>query len=329
VRLGNALKEHVEKYKLHNKMDSIIALLGNDAQRVVDWAQTESKKRKKQTGGSSSSLGKLMFNLISFEAAIRLVQQNNAKGRLTTKNEVRLRTGQKVEMPVLYREAGLRHPQESRNLRHNLFHNAFVSLIEKLFPDVSTSVPSTGGSLSPDLLVYNSKPEWNICVEYKGYRSITLLSESEILKGMRYQAAYGTAWLVTSTNKTVKEELSRWISSKEIVKKGIKRLEKITKRRTYTEEQKENRGIARKGIKHLKKQMDLNLRCKIVTANEIIDSCYTGAPLEGLAITTGFEFIDLLKREQLTKEANNVLRIMKTPAKRLHSDSVTSVRLIG
>jgi hypothetical protein len=51
--------------------------------------------------------------------------------------------------------------------------------------------------------------------------------------------------------------------------------------------------------------------------------------MKGLAITSGLEFVELLKREKLTQEANDVLRIMKTPAKMLHSDRVTSVRLIG
>ena len=329
VHLGNALKEHIEKYKLHRKIDSIITLLGDDAQSVVDWAQTEGKKRRKQKSSSGGSMGKIVFSLLGFEAAVRLVQQNYAKGRLTTKNEVRLKTGQKLEMPVLYREAGLRHPQEARNLRHNIFHNAFLALIDKLFPNVLTSVPSTGGNLSPDLLVSNQNPAWKICVEYKGYRSVTLLSESEVLKGIRYQAAYGTAWLVTTTNKTIKEELGRWISSKEIIESGIERLGKIIKRQAYTEEQKENRGIARKGIKHLKKQSDLDVRCKIISAKEIIESCTVGKPEKGLAITTGFEFIDLLKEVQLNNEANDVLRVMKTPTKMLHSDTVTSVRLIG
>ena len=329
VRLGTALRDYIEKYNLHQKLDSIISLLGDDAQSIVDWAQLEAKKRRRLKGSQGTSLGKLTFNLLGFEAAIRLVQQDFAKGRLTTKNDVRLRTGQKLEMPVLYREAGLRHPQEARNLRHNLFHHAFLALIGKLFPNTSTSVPSTGGNLSPDLLVTNANPEWNICVEYKGYRSVTLLSESEVLKGIRYQAAYGTAWLVTATNKTVKEELSRWISSKEIISRGIDRLERITKRPAYTEEQRENRGIARKGIKHLKKQIDLDLRCKHISAEELIESCKSGKPDKGLAITTGFEFIDLLKKEQLTEQANDVLRVMKTPAKMLHSDRVTSVRLIG
>jgi hypothetical protein len=329
VRLGTALKEHNEKYNLHRKMDSIISLLGDDAQTVVDWAQTEGKKRRKQKSSSGASLGKIIFNLLGFEAAIRLVQQDYARGRLTTKNEVRLRTGQKLEMPVLYREAGLRHPQEARNLRHNLFHHAFVALIGKLFPDATTSVPSTGGNLSPDLIVSNPNPEWSICVEYKGYRSVSLLSESEVLKGLRYQSAYGTSWLVTTTTKTVKAKLGKWISSKEIIESGIERLERISKRQAYTEEQKENRGIARKGIKHLKKQIDLDLRCKHISAEEIISSCHAGRPIEGLAITSGFEFIDLLKKEQLTEEADAVLRVMKTPARKLHSDTVTAVRLIS
>jgi hypothetical protein len=307
-------------------MDSIISLLGSDAQSIIDWAQTEARKQKT---GSGTPLGKLTYSLLGFEAAVRLVQQDFAKGRLTTKNDVRLRTGQKLEMPVLYREAGLRHPQEARNLRHNIFHHAFLALVNKLFPKTSTSVPSTGGNLSPDLLVSSANPKWDICVEYKGYRSVTLLSESEVLKGIRYQAAYGTAWLVTTTSKTVKEELGRWLSSQEVISKGLKRLERITKRPVFTEEQKENRGIARKGIKHLKKQKDLDLRCKHITAEEIIESCKAGKPDKGLAITTGVEFIDLLKKEQLNEEADDVLRVMKTPAKMLHSDRVTSVRLIG
>ncbi|UCE09522.1 MAG: hypothetical protein JSW61_11200 [Candidatus Thorarchaeota archaeon] len=309
-------------------MSSIFQLLGAEAQDIIDWAQQEAR-RTKDSGESSQDFGKATYQLLGREAAIRLVQQNHRRGRLTTKNEVRLRTGLKIEMPVLYREAGVRHPQEARNLRHNLFHESFVALITKLFPAVSTSVPSTGqGSLSPDLLVTNIDPDWSFVVEYKGYRSITLLSESEILKGMRYQAEYGTAWLVTSSTKSVRGVYGRTLKSEEVVKQGLNRLRNITKRRAYTEEQRENRGIARKGITHLEKQKDLKIRCKLISAEELLESCRTGAPMKGLSITTGMEFIDMLTEEGFDQEAEHVLKIMKMPARSLHSDTVTSVRLI-
>jgi hypothetical protein len=248
---------------------------------------------------------------------------------LTTKSEIKSKTGQKVEMPVLYREAGLRHPQEARNLRHNLFHEAFHALIMHLFPDVSTSVPSTGDGLTPDLMIEHRDPDWSISVEYKGYRSITLLSESEVLKGMRYQEAFDTAWLVTSSAKTVRDVYRKTINSKEVVDRGIERLRRIYKRRAFTSEQKENRGIARKGISHLEKHKDMNLKCRLWTAEELLDSMRIGKPVKGLIISSGFEFIEMLKEAGLEEDADNVLRVMKLPTTSLHSDKVTSVRLIG
>ncbi len=321
---SSTLRSYIKRYGLHEKMGSLLQLLGNDAQEVIDWAEVEAARRNTE----KKNMGKVVFNLIGFEAAIRLVQENHRKGRLTTRHEIKRRTGQNLEMPVLYREAGLRHPQEARNLRHNLFHEAFVALIMKIFPDVSTSVPTTGEGLTPDLMVTHRDPDWTISVEYKGYRSITLLSESEVLKGMRYQEAYGTAWLVTTTNKTVRASYGSMLKSEDIIKRGIKRLENISKRKTYTEEQRENRGISRKGITHLQKHMGENLSCRHLTAEEILESCKQGKPLKGLAISTGFEYVEMLKNEGLHREADNVLRVMKLPTNKLHSDTVTSVRLI-
>jgi hypothetical protein len=330
LNTGTALQKHVRKYNLNDKLQSITSLLGEDAQNVIDWAYNEAKRRiAEDSEMKKSDLGKIVFELIGNEAAIILVKQNHAKGRMTTKSEVRTRTGQKAEMPVLYREAGLRHPQEARNLRHNLFHDSFLALIMHLFPDVKTSVPATGEGLTPDLIVEHEDPNWTISVEYKGYRSITLLSESEVLKGMRYQAAYGTAWLVTSSTKSVKNLYRKTIYSKEVIERGLARLRRIYRRRAYTSEQRENRGIARKGITHLEKQSDLDMKCRLWSAEELLESMKEGRPAKGLVITTGFEFIELLKSAGLNEEAENVLRVMKLPTASLYSDKVTSVRLIG
>lgn len=306
-------------------------LLGSDAEDVLAWAEKEARRRIDEGEvPHGTSLGKVIYEIIGEEAAIRLVQQNDARGRLTTKAEVKQKTGQKVEMPLLYREAGLRHPQEARNLRHNIFHEAFTAWVGKVFPDVETSVPKTGfgTGLTPDLMITHHNPEWTISVEYKGYRSITLLSESEMLKGMRYQAAYGTAWLITTTNKSVHDLYSGTLKSEELVKNGIPRLQMIAKRKTYTAEQRENRGIAKKGIAHLDKHRDDRFRCKLIRAEDLVASCKAGKPLKGLAITTGFEYVQMLKDVGLEKEADNVLRVMKSPTHSLHSDTVTSVRLI-
>ena len=105
-------------------------------------------------------------------------------------------------------------------------------------------------------------------------------------------------------------------------------MESIVKRKTYTEEQKENRGIARKGITHLEKHKGENLSCRVISAEELLESCKLGKPIKGLAISTGFEYVDLLMKEGLVKEADNVLRVMKSPTTRIHSDTITSVRLI-
>ena len=328
--IGPALQKYVRRYTLNDKLRSITSLLGEDSQNVIDWAYEEAKRRIAQNPDEKKSdLGRIVFDLIGNEAAIILVKQNNAKGRLTTKSEIKLKTGQKVEMPVLYREAGLRHPQEARNLRHNLFHEAFLALIMHLFPGATTSVPSTGEGLTPDLMIEHKNPDWSISVEYKGYRSITLLSESEVLKGMRYQDAFGTAWLITTSAKTVRDVYRKTIHSKEIVTRGIERLRRIYKRQAFTSEQKENRGIARKGMSHLEKHKDLDLKCRMWTADELLESLREGKPVKGLIISSGFEFIRLLRNAGLEEEADNVLRVMKLPTASLHSEKVTSVRLIG
>ena len=329
VNYSPALRKHVRKYNLNDKMQSIMNLLGKDAQNVLNWAQEEAKLRIKKGEEKETNLAKVEFQLIANEAAIRLVKQNHSRGRMTIKSEVKRRTGIKTEMPLLYQEAGLRHPQEARNLRHNLFHEAFMALIMHLFPDVTTSVPATGEGLTPDLMVKHKNPNWTLSVEYKGYRAITLLSESEVLKGMRYQAAYGSSWLVTSTPKTVRDRYEGTLESEKLIRQGIERLERITKRKGYTGEQKENRGIARKGITHLEKLRGANLKCKLISAEELLDSCREGKPRKALAISTGMEFIEMLREAGFKSHANNVLRIMKTPTNLLHSDTVPSVRLIG
>lgn len=330
VKVGNAIEGHVKRYTLRDKLKSILSLLGPDAQEVIDWSYEEAKRRIAEDDKlKKSSLGAIAFDLIGYEAAIRLVTNNQSRGRLTTKSEVRVKTGQKVEMPVLYRDAGLRHPQEARNLRHNIFHESFLALIMHLFPDVTTSVPSTGEGLTPDLMVEHKNPDWTISVEYKGYRSLTLLSESELLKAMRYQAAYGTAWLVTTTTKSTTVLYGKTLSAQDLVEKGLARLRAIYKRKAYTSEQKENRGIARKGITHLEKHNDLELKCRMYSADELLESMRNGRPVKGVIFTTGFEFVEMLKENGLYEEADNVLRVMKLPTTSLHSDSVTSVRLIG
>ena len=328
IKYSTVLKRHIQRHNLHEKIRSIIIILGNDSQEVFDWAAEEAKRRKHEQESSSFNLGKCIFLLVGHEAAIRLLKQNNARGRQTTKNEVRLKTGVKLDMPRLYRNAGLRHPQEARNLRHNLFHEAFMALIMHLFPDVETNVPVTGEGLTPDLMVNHNDPKWTLSVEYKGYRAITLLSESEILKGMRYQHAYGSSWLVTSSMKGVRELYGNSLTSDEIITRGLTRLESIYKRRSFTAEQRENKGIARKGISHLNKHKGIGLKCKLVSAEALLDSCRAGKPIKGLAITTGLEFIDMLREAGFNDHADNVLRIMKIPTTLLHSDKVTSIKLI-
>lgn len=329
-KVGTAVTNHVKRYTLHEKLKTILGLLGQDGQQVIDWAYEEGERRISEDKSlKKSNLGGLVFDLLGYEAAVRLVKSNHSKGRMTTKNEIRVKTGQKVEMPLLYRDAGLRHPQEARNLRHNLFHEAFLALIMLLFPDVTTSVPSTGEGLTPDLMVQHKNPDWTISVEYKGYRALTLLSESEILKAMRYQADFGTAWLVTTTPKSSISQYSKTLNAQEVIEIGLERLQRMYRRKAYTVEQKENRGIAKKGISHLEKHKDMQLKCKLYSVEELLESMHNDKPLKGVIITTGFEFVDMLKEAGLHEDADNVLRVMKLPAGSLHSDSVTSVRLIG
>jgi len=327
--IGDPIKKHVRRYNLWRKIDSILGLLGEDAKNVISWAYRESERQLEEEGTSEKKLGSKAYNLLAKEAAIRLVQQNHEYGRMTTKSEVRKKTGYNAMMPKLFRDAGVRHPQEARNLRHNLFHHAFSRLIKKILPDTTTSIPSTGGKLSPDLLVKGGNPEWSMSVEYKGYRSITLVSESELLKAMRYQAEYGSSWLVTTSTKSVRDLYGSEITSKELIERGLPRLRRISRKRTYTQEQREKRGIALKGTRHLKKQKGIHLKTKLVSAERLIESCQKGEPIKGVAITTGLEMKEMLDKEGLDAAANDVLRVMKLPAQLLHSDKVTSLRLIG
>jgi len=328
VTYGAPLRRYVNKHGLQEKLQSIISLLGEDAQEVLDWAEAEARRRKSEgQDGGESVTGRVVFNLIAEEAAVRLVRYNQSRGRLTTKSQVSQLTGRKGEMPVLYQEAGVRHPQEARNLRHNIFHQSFLALVSHLFPGISTSVPTTGEGLTPDLIITHHDPDWTLCVEYKGYRSVALLSESEVLKAMRYQEAYGSAWLVTTTMKTVRSLYGAQLSSEELVERGIARLERIAKKKPFTDEQREIRGISKKGIKQLEKVRGINLRCRVVSADEMIESCHLAKPLKALAITTGLELADMLEKAGLSEQATQVRRIMKVPTNLLYSDSVTSLRL--
>jgi glycosyltransferase involved in cell wall biosynthesis len=330
VNVGNELRNYVKKYKLNDKLHSILNLLDQDGQQIIDWAYAEANRQIAESSSiKKSDIGAIVFDLISYEAAVILIKMNHSRGRITTRVEIRAKTGQRVEMPVLYRDAGLRHPQEARNLRHNMFHEAFLRLIMHLFPDVTTSVPATGEGLTPDLMVYHKNPDWTISVEYKGYRSLTLLSESELLKAMRYQEAYGTAWLVTTTNKSVESLYGKKLNTQDIIEKGLTRLRAVYRRRAYTSEQRENRGIAKKGISHLEKHSDLSLKCGLYTVQELLESMRVGKPVKGVIVTTGFEFVEMLKEAGLEEDAEAVLRVMKLPTIALHSETVTSVRLIG
>ncbi|RDE11668.1 MAG: hypothetical protein C4K47_09570 [Candidatus Thorarchaeota archaeon] len=325
-----ALRKYIRAHSLEDKLDSIVDLLGNDAQDVIRWAESEARRRKQEgLAAHNTDLGGLVFELLGSEAAVRLVRYNQSRGRLTTRSEVSLRTGHRADMPQLYQDAGLRHPQEARNLRHNLFHQSFTALVSRLFPDVTTSVPVTGEGLTPDLIVTHKDPDWTLCVEYKGYRSITLLSEAEIIKAMRYQEAYGSAWLVTTTVKTVQSLYGTRLSAEKLIRSGTVRLERIVKRKAFTDEQREIRGIAKKGLIQLEKARGISLQCMVVPADDMIRSCREGKPIKGLTITTGLEFAEMLEKTGLADEATQVTRIMKLPTDLLHSDSVTSLRLVS
>jgi len=329
IQYDPVLRRHIQKYNLQDKMHSILGLLGDEAQAILDWSRTEAQRMKEErVPEGEMPLGRIMFDLISREAAIRLVQQNDARGRLTTKGEVKLKTGYRAEMPVLYQEAGMRHPQEARNLRHNIFHESFTAFLKKVLPDITTEVPTTGNGLTPDLIVSHKNPDWIMAVEYKAYRSLTLLSESELLKGMRYQAEWGSAWLVTTSNKSVRGVYGPTLRSRDLVEGGLIRLPIIAKRKGFTPEQRENKGIARKGIVHLSKHEGEAITCPLVSAKDLLESCKSGKPVKGLAISTGLEMVRMIKEQGLEEEADNLLRVMKSPTDVLHSDKVTSFRLI-
>ena len=86
VNYGPALRKHVRKYNLNDKLHSIMSLLGNEAQNVIDWAQEEAKLRIKKGEEKETNLAKVEFRLIANEAAIRLVKQNHSRGRMTIKS---------------------------------------------------------------------------------------------------------------------------------------------------------------------------------------------------------------------------------------------------
>ncbi len=335
VRYDPELLKFIRQHDITDRLESIVEILGDEAQNILDWASKEARRLHNRHNGDQSnnnnnqSLGETIYNLIGHEAAIRLVVRNHNRGRLTTREEVRQKTGQDVRMPALYHEAGLRHPQEARNLRHNIFHDSFMTLVRKYFPDSEILIPKTGRGLTPDLIIRHHDPDWELAVEYKGYRSLTLLSESEILKAMRYQAKWGSAWLVTTATKTVHGLYQGELDSEVLVREGLQRLRRVLKRRAYTTEQLESRGIARKGVAHLEKHGKERIVCRLVSAQELLDSCKAGTPIRGLAVSSGFEIVNLLRREGLEEAAENMLRVMKIPTQQLYSDRVSSVSLIS
>ncbi len=336
IRYHPALLKFVQTHNLKDRLENIIEILGDEAQNILEWALAEAQHRLYEEDyensdpevSSSVLFGEMLYHLIGHEAAIRLVIDNYNKGRMTTKEEVRHRTGQDIDMPTLYHDAGLRHPQEGRNLRHNIFHDAFMKLVRKYFSDSEISIPAIGKGLSPDLIIRHREPDWTLAVEYKGYRWMTLLSESEILKGMRYQAEWGSAWLVTTATKCVRDQYQRELDSEVLVEQGLQRLRRLLKRKAYTTEQREARGIARKGITHLEKHINERITCPLINAQDLLDSCLSGVPLRGLAVSTGFELVELFQREELFEAVEDILRVMKISTHQLYSDRVSSVRLI-
>ncbi|MEM2142751.1 MAG: hypothetical protein QXS20_10160 [Candidatus Thorarchaeota archaeon] len=324
---SDKLSEYVERRRLRDKLSNMLHMLGDDADDVLRWAAGEGRRRAEEQKDPNLA-GKLAYEALAREAATRMVQRNATHGRLTTRAELKRLTGIPMEMLNVYREAGLRHPQEARNLRHNIFHESFTAFLAREFPDVSMHVPQTGNGLTPDLIVTHKNPDWTIAVEYKGYRSLTLLSESELLKGMRYQAEWGTAWLVTTTTKSVRSLYTGDITSDDLVRNGIDRLRAVAKRKVFTAEQMESRAIAKKGIAHLSKHGSKVLSCRLISADELLKSCHEGSPIKGLAVTTGLELAQIIRRAGLEREADNIIRIMKTSTDSIHSDTVTSTHLV-
>ena len=76
VKYSSKLAEFVKRYTVTDKLDSIISLLGSEVQDVIDWAEEEATRRKKEER-QKDHLGKIIYNLIGHEAAIRLVKMNS------------------------------------------------------------------------------------------------------------------------------------------------------------------------------------------------------------------------------------------------------------
>ncbi len=331
-----AIKNYVQSKGLYRAFDNIVRLLGGDIDTAIQYIEEDDLEPPKDYTEPVDPYdelldeGRRLFNALAYAAAVELIRKQYKQGRITAKHYIREKLGIKPDMPKIYQKAGIRHPQESRNLRHNIFHLAFLKLIKVLAPNAEFSIPQTGSgmNLTPDLIVNNKDPLWTLACEYKAYRSFFPLAESEILKGVRYANEFGSAWLISTSVKSPIFEYTDYLTVKELYTNGKIRYDLILQRKATTKDQKEIRGIAIKGVKQLEKHKNDKYKIKYIPLEELLESIKTGKLQKGLTITTGMEFIELLERYGLYKEAENILMIMKTPNEKLYYPGLISTKLI-
>ncbi len=331
-----AIRKYVQSKNLEKKFTNILNLLGGDLDTAAQYIDIESLEPPKDYTEPIDPIdelldeGRRLFRALAYVAAVELVKKQHKEGRITAKQYIKGKLGISPDMPKLYHTAGIRHPQESRNLRHNIFHIAFLKLMRILAPNADYSIPQIGSgyTLTPDLIVENRDPSWLLACEYKAYRSFFPLAESEILKGARYAKEFGTAWLISTSVKSPIDEYGEYITIKDLIENGIKRYKIILQRRPETKDQKELRGIVVKGLKHLEKHKNDLIKVRNIPLEALLDSIKNGIPEKGLTITTGMKFIELLREHGLHEDAEKVLMIMKTPNEKIEAPGLISTKLI-
>ena len=331
-----AILKYVRSKRLDEYFVKIISILGGDwssasqfiAEDLITKYNNEIQKNP-QSNYTLTYYGELLYNALMKAAAIELAKKYNERGRRITKKDIKREIGyQSSDIIDIYHQAGLKHAQETRNLRHNMFHLAFLDLIRQLAPYAKFSIPQVGqgNHLTPDLMAYNENPKWILACEYKAYRSFFPLAESEILKAIRYAHEFGTAWLITTSIKSSIFEYGEYITPQELYKKGKERYKIIINRPAYTRDQKEIRGIAYKGLKQLEKHKDDRIRVKYIPLDELLEDIRNGTLKPGATITTGLEYIELLEQYGLDEEADMILKVMKKPT--IYSSTIISTKLI-
>ena len=207
-------------------------------------------------------------------------------------------------MISFYREIGLAHVQEARDLREKLLTDSVMRLVKKYGYDYY--VPKTG-KLTPDIVV---KAKKEIAIELKAYRGFYVCGEMEIMQAYKYMKKYGTSWLISTSTKM--KHYRGDVQLGTIITNGIQRYRSLKGLRPRTLDDHDMRAIYIKGyreLKMLRERVDPRERIHFFTTEDMDKMMRRNEFKNGIAITDGIELLGLLTRYGiLTKDVEYVIK---------------------